>query len=119
MRRAWLTVALLLLAQQAAATYYAFAGGSFSFQTSAQIAVPDVTALNATTADTALEAEGLDTGATTTRCSSEAADEVVSQNPVAGVLVQAGATVDLVLSTGAACPPGASKKLRLGMGLGL
>lgn len=67
------------------------------------VTVPNVVGLSATDADTALEADGLDTGTVTMRCSGEPLDEVLEQNPAAGSFVSVGALVDLETSTGSGC----------------
>ena len=72
----------------------------------ASVAAPNVVGLSLTDADTELEAVGLDTGVTTPRCSSEAADQVLRQNPLAGTVVPLGSSIDLVYSDGMECPPG-------------
>jgi hypothetical protein len=92
----------LLFTQQAGAAYYAFAGNAFTFS-AGSIAVPDVVGLSEAAADAALEAELLDSGTITQTCSSEPIGEVVGQSPAAGVLVNAGALIDLDVSDGTAC----------------
>jgi hypothetical protein len=85
---------------------------SFEFGAAAQVAVPDVVGLSQAAADTALEAEGLDTGTVASVCSAAASGDVVSQAPPAGALVDAGTTVNLSVSSGTPCT-GAGGKLRL------
>lgn len=67
------------------------------------VQVPDVVGSDLATADTSLEAVGLDTGTTTSTCSAQPADEVLSQNPTAGSFVALGSTVDLTYSSGVEC----------------
>jgi len=92
-----------------------FDGDSFEFGDGggSQIAVPDVVGLDEAAADTALEAEGLDTGTVTTVCSAADAGDVVSQAPPAGALVDAGTTVDLFVSSGTPCAGGGKLRLYL------
>ena len=128
MRKALAVVGLSLVAFNAqAADYFEptyFSTGYFEtdyFEVSAggTVAVPNVVGLDVAAADTALDADGLDTGAVTMRCSAEVADEVLSQNPAAAVVVDVGTTVDLVTSDGMVCPPGGGAGLRLRLDLGL
>jgi hypothetical protein len=79
-----------------------FAGGAF-LRGGAAVEVPNVVGLSLATADTALEAVGLDTGDTNTQCSSEPLDEVLTQDPIAGTFVSTGSLVDLLASNGVAC----------------
>lgn len=82
------------------------------------VVVPNVIGLSLAAADTALEAESLDTGSTSSTCSDATLDEVVSQAPPAGVVVPEGTTVDLIASSGVECT-GAGGKLKLKLNLRL
>lgn len=113
-----LLIGSIIAARSVSADYYIFAGGAFTFSQGGTTSVPNVTALDTTEADVALEAVGLDTGIVTTACSAEALAEVLSQNPAAGTLVELGTLVDLVASSGAACT-GAGSRLSLGLNLRL
>jgi hypothetical protein len=91
---------------------------SFSFGADPPVTVPDVVGLSQAAADTALEAEGLDTGTVASVCSAATAGNVVSQAPPAGALVDAGTTVNLSVSSGTPCT-GTGGKLRLRLDLRL
>jgi hypothetical protein len=67
------------------------------------VEVPNLLSESLAEADVILEALGLDTGTTTAVCSLEAANEVTSQDPAAGVDVALGALVDLNYSSGVEC----------------
>ena len=100
---------LWLAVPSAASACYAFAGGAFSTCGAAgggAVAVPNVITQTEANADTALEAEGLDTGATTDRCSTAMIGIVVGQTPAPGVMVALGTAVDLLISTGVECATG-------------
>jgi hypothetical protein len=64
------------------------------------IAVPDVAGHSVAAATEALEAIGLEVAASSSEFSDEASGTVLRQSPAAGVNVQAGTTVFLVLSLG-------------------
>jgi beta-lactam-binding protein with PASTA domain len=119
MRKVLATSVLLGWAFTAQADIFAYLGGAVvRISTTPQVSVPNVTADNLTEADMALEAVGLDTGVTIARCSAEAANEVISQIPSAGVLVDEGTLVDLEYSSGTPCaPPKMLPKVRMGRGL--
>jgi beta-lactam-binding protein with PASTA domain len=89
-----------------------FSENSFSFGADPPVAVPNVVGLDEAAADSALEADGLDTGTVTSVCSAATMGDVVSQAPPAGALVAAGSTVNLFVSSGTPCK-GPGGKLRL------
>lgn len=91
----------------AAPSFVGFAGGAF-IQGPSGTAITDIVGLSTSAADTALEADGFDTGTVTTRCSSEDENTVLSQSPAAGTSAAAGTTVDLVASNGTPCTRGRS-----------
>lgn len=71
------------------------------------VPVPDVTdQATSAAADTELEAAGFDLGAVTERCSTEADNQVVGQNPAPGVPAVPGSLVDILVSNGLACSSG-------------
>jgi len=69
------------------------------------IAVPDVVGQTQPVATTAITGASLTVGSVTMQASATVAPgSVISQNPAAGVLVGAGAPIDLVVSSGVAVP---------------
>jgi len=68
------------------------------------VTVPDVVGLTQSAAEAAIEAANLYVGTVTTQCDNVVpAGQVISQNPVGGISVTEGTTVNLVISTGP-CP---------------
>lgn len=96
-----------------------WADGSFFEEEDPGVAIPNVVGLSLAAADTALMADGFDTGTTTPQCSAEAADEVLGQTPVAGTLVVPPSDVDLVYSSGTPCASATRRAgIRVGIGIG-
>lgn len=107
------------LQANAAPSFYGFAGGAFiRGPDSSGVAVPNLYGLTTGAANTALTGVGLISGNTSTSCSIVTVNLIVSQNPGAGVLVMLGSAVDMVTSTGVACPPIAKHKMSIGNGFG-
>lgn len=78
------------------------------------VAVPSVIGqANSAAADSILEGDGLDLGGVTARCSAETEDEVVGQSPGAGVLVELGSLVDILVSNGEECVLSGAPGVRL------
>lgn len=78
------------------------------------VAVPSVIGqADAAAADAILEGDGLDLGGVTARCSAETEDEVVGQSPGAGVLVELGSLVDILVSNGEECVLSGAPGVRL------
>ncbi|MFK7849884.1 MAG: DUF6288 domain-containing protein [Akkermansiaceae bacterium] len=72
----------------------------------AMIAVPDVTGLAQTNAESALTSAGLVVGSTTTATDPIVPEgNVISQNPTSGTTLEEGSTVSLVISEGTGAPP--------------
>lgn len=79
----------------------------------AGVSVPDVVGeADFATADGILEGVGLDGGTETVRCSAETANEIIAQNPAAGISVPLATLVDLISSSGTAC---AGRALQIGI----
>lgn len=122
-RRLLVALALLLAAGSASAQCAGYFEGSYlntGYFTSGYLeennclAAPDVVGLSQAAADTALEAVGLDTGNVVSRCSIQAAGEVIDQVPPAGTILSPGALVDISISSGTPCA-GARSRLRLNL----
>jgi len=80
----------------------------------ADIPVPNVVGeADSAAADAILEGDGLDLGTVTTHCSAAALDEIIGQDPLAGVLVSLGTLVNVTASDGMACPPGSGSQLNI------
>lgn len=99
-----------------------FASGSFadgSFGTGASVAVPSVIGeASLAAADAILVGVGLATGSTFSECSPVPANQITGQLPSAGTIVPLASTVDLIYSSGAACPsPSLLPRVRIGRGL--
>jgi hypothetical protein len=83
-----------------------FADGTFSGGTECEdilVEVPYVIGLSQTEADDALDLVGLIVGVVTQACSVEIEDEVLGQNPIAGLSAILGSAVALTTSSGVAC----------------
>jgi beta-lactam-binding protein with PASTA domain len=87
----WIALAVLLLAGAAVAAYFLFGG--------AQTTVPEVTGQTQAQAETLLSASGLRVGTVASKVDSKvAAGTVLDQDPKAGVEVNKGASVNLVVA---------------------
>lgn len=83
-------------------------------QGGAQVAVPTVVGeASSAAAATVLQAEGLDVGTVTERCSAVADNAVIGQDPAPGVFVDLGELVDLLVSNGVDCPNSGRQGVRL------
>jgi hypothetical protein len=83
------------------------------------VTVPNVVGLSLAAADTALMGVGLDTGNVTMQCSNQAANTVLTQNPVASTQVAPASLIDLWASSGTTCKGVLYKELRIQFNLGL
>ena len=96
-----------------------YAGFDYSEVEPMQVAVPNVIGqADFAAADAILEGDGLDGGTETESCSAETENEIIRQNPAAGVEVDLGTLVDVVSSSGTPCsgrPLSISLRERLGL----
>ncbi|NOX69214.1 MAG: PASTA domain-containing protein [Gammaproteobacteria bacterium] len=94
-------VTILFLIQAAACS--SGGGGDEPTPPPARIAVPDVTGLDRTTAESNIVSAGLTVGTITNQSSDTVpSGDVISQNPASTSMVNAGSAVNLVISTGPA-----------------
>lgn len=106
MLRALVAVALLCIAHTGYAcdSIVGWVGVPLCQAAAGTVAVPNVIGeVSSAAADTTLEAVGLDLGVVASRCSAEALNEVVAQDPSPGVVVNLGELVDVLVSNGVEC----------------
>jgi len=118
MRRLLAVAALLVTLQANAAPVTGWVGVPLIADdgASSSVAVPDVVGeADSAAADTILEGDGLDLGSVFERCSAEADNEIIGQNPDAGTLVALGSLVYVTASNGTECS--GRPRTRLGLGL--
>ena len=95
---------LVLQTGSAQVSFTAFAGGAFLHPTAVFATVPNLSGLSLAAADAALMAVNLDTGTTSPQCSLLAVNTVTSQDIPAMAMVPEGTLINLLFSTGVACP---------------
>ncbi len=80
---------------------YDAAGNRLTMTSSALVSVPDVVSFTQADAESVIAAAGLTVGAVSSADSDTVpAGDVISQDPLAGAVVESGSAVDMVVSTG-------------------